>query len=284
VISPRPARTLRSSSIREAVPCIGMQGVRGSNPLSSTPGQWLSSAPTAPESPAPGSRLAATRKLSGMTLVAGGLRSRPRSPRGAEGGQVPSAAYQAWFAQRQGRVDQLLLAHQSMGGSGRGRRWRTEQVNWALTFRLAGEFQGYARELHDLAVDHFVSVVARTNLPLANVIRTRMTFERKLDKGNAHPGSLGDDYGRLGLTLWPALEAADPRAAAWNRDLTALNEARNAIAHAEEGRLVVLRADGYPIALRTIRRWKKSLDGLVKTMDDVVSEYLDRLLGAGRPW
>jgi hypothetical protein len=38
----------------------GMQGVRGSNPLSSTPGQRPDPASAAPGSPAPGSRLAAT--------------------------------------------------------------------------------------------------------------------------------------------------------------------------------------------------------------------------------
>jgi hypothetical protein len=37
----------------------GMQGVRGSNPLSSTPGQRPNPAPTGPGSPAPGSRSAA---------------------------------------------------------------------------------------------------------------------------------------------------------------------------------------------------------------------------------
>jgi hypothetical protein len=86
------------------------------------------------------------------------------------------------------------------------------------------------------------------------------------------------------MTLWSALETANPRATSWNKQLTALNEARNAVAHADEGRLAALRTDGYPIALTTISRWKGSLDGLVETMDDVVSDYLDRLLGAGRPW
>jgi hypothetical protein len=197
---------------------------------------------------------------------------------------VPSVAYLTWCGQRQDRIDQLLQAHRTLGGSGPGRRWRTEQVNWALTLRLAGEFQGFARDLHDLAIDHFVGVVAQANSPLESVLRARMTLNRQLNRGNAHPGSLGADFALLGMTLWGALETANPRAAIWNRELTALNEARNAIAHAEEGRLVALRADGYPITLGTIRRWRRSLDGLTETMDDVTSDYLDRLLGTGRPW
>jgi hypothetical protein len=157
-------------------------------------------------------------------------------------------------------------------------------VNWALTLRLAGEFQGYARDLHDLAVEHFIVTVAQNNPLLTRVIRNRMTQGRWLDKGNAHSKSLEGDFGRLGMELWPALKVAHRRAGAWENDLNALNQARNAIAHAEVGKLVKLKQDGYPITLMTIRRWKGSLDGLVQTMDDVVSDYLDRLLGTGRPW
>jgi hypothetical protein len=157
-------------------------------------------------------------------------------------------------------------------------------LNWALTLRLAGEFQGYAREVHDLAVEHFVAAVAQSNSQLTNVIRSRMTQGRWLDKGNAHSKSLEGDFGRLGMTLWSALRVADRRASGWEKNLDALNAARNAIAHAEVGKLAKLRQDGYPITLVTIGRWKTSLDGLVVTMDDVVSSYLDRLLGAGRPW
>jgi hypothetical protein len=211
-------------------------------------------------------------------------REPPSAHLGYRGVRVPSVAHQTWCGQRQHRIDQLLQAHKTLGGSGPGRRWRTEQVNWALTLRLAGEFQGFARDLHDLAVDHFVGVVAKANPLLANVLRARVTGNRQLDKGNAHPGSLGADFALLGMTLWAALETANPRALVWNRELTALNEARNAIAHAEEGRLIALRADGYPITLETIRRWKRALDALAGTMDDVVSDYLDILLGAGRPW
>lgn len=34
------------------------------------------------------------------------------------------------------------------------------EFNWALTLQLAGEFQGFARDLHDLAVDHFATAVS----------------------------------------------------------------------------------------------------------------------------
>jgi hypothetical protein len=137
-----------------------------------------------------------------------------------------------------------------MGGSGPGRRWRTEQLNWALVLRLAAEFQGFARDLHDLAVDEFVAVSARGDPALTGVLRALATRGRALDRGNAHPSALGDDYGRLGLTFWDALRTADHRARSWQDDLSALIRARNAIAHADEGALIKLRDEGYPLVLR----------------------------------
>lgn len=88
----------------------------------------------------------------------------------------------------------------------------------------------------------------------------------------------------MGLTLWSSLERADRRAPDWNRALEALNRARNAIAHDEQDKLEQLRLEGFPITLVVIRRWRRDLDRLAETMDDIVSAYLDRLLGHGRPW
>ena len=84
---------------------------------------------------------------------------------------VPSMALASWRSDRQQRLDELLAAHQTVGGAGPGRRWRTRELNWALTLRLAGEFQGFARHLHDLAVDHFVATLAGGNTQLADTLR-----------------------------------------------------------------------------------------------------------------
>jgi hypothetical protein len=177
-----------------------------------------------------------------------------------------------------------MAIHATIGGSGPGRRWRTSQLNWSLTLRLAGEFQGYARDLHTLAVTHFVSTVARANVPLRNVLQVQLTTNRALDRQNATSSSLGSDFGRFGLELWPTLRVADSRATRWQVSLEALNKARNAIAHANEGELTILAAEGYPLHLSTVKLWLRHLDRLACTMDDVVSVYLDRLLAAGRPW
>lgn len=197
---------------------------------------------------------------------------------------MPSDAYVEWGGQRQARIAELLAAHATIGGSGRGRRWRTSQLNWALTLRIAGEFQGFARDLHTLAVAHFVDSVAQGNTALGNVIQVQLTTNRALDHKNATPSSLASDFGRLGLELWPTLRVASSQALRWQVSLEALNKARNAIAHVNEDDLGRLAGDGYPIRLRTIERWQRNLDGLASTMDDVVADYLDRLLKRGRPW
>jgi hypothetical protein len=197
---------------------------------------------------------------------------------------MSSVALASWKADRRQRLDELLAAHQTVGGVGPGRRWRTRELNWALTLRLAGEFQGFARELHDLAVDHFVDSVSAGNVQLGKVLEQRTRTNRKLDRGNAQPGSLGSDFALLGLTLWPALERADPRAPDWNVSLERLNTARNAIAHVDQDALDQLALAGHAVTLTAVRAWQRDLDRLAATMDDVVSAYLDGLLGGGRPW
>lgn len=199
---------------------------------------------------------------------------------------MSSSAYQEWAGSRRSRIDQLLSAHATVGGSGPGRRWRTEQLNWAITMRLAGEFQGYARELHDLAIDCYVKQIDIVNPALGSIVRIDMSRGRLLDRGNARPGSLGTDFSRLGLLLWPALDAAsNGRSNKWSKELDSLNLARNAIAHDDQANFLKLKTlRKYPITLTTVKAWRRSLDALATTMDDVVSVYLGSIMGGPRPW
>jgi hypothetical protein len=54
-----------------------------------------------------------------------------------------------WASARTDRIKRLRAAHQTLGGTGPGRRWVTDELNHALILRLASEFQGFARDLHD---------------------------------------------------------------------------------------------------------------------------------------
>jgi hypothetical protein len=197
---------------------------------------------------------------------------------------MTSAAWDVWDTVRRDRIRELRAAHKAVGGTARGRRWRTQQLNWSLILRIAAEFQGYARDLHDLSVDDFARTVAGTNAGLETVLRERLTSSRLLDKGNANPGALGSDFGRLGIDLWPALSARTTAASGWNADLEALIEVRNAIAHAREHELAGLRARGYPTTLRMVFTWLGMLDHLAVAMDEVVADQLSRLLGTAAPW
>ena len=200
---------------------------------------------------------------------------------------MPSSAYNDWVGARRDRFNELLAAHARVGGSGPGRRWRTQQLNWSLTFRLAGEFQGFARELHDQSVECCINSIFSINPDLADVARINMQHNRQLDRGNAQPSALGSDFGRLGLLLWPTLRRVNgnPKSDKWNTELNSLNIARNAIAHDDQAKFLELENLGkMPITLTTVKTWRRSLDSLAAAMDDVVGDYLGTLLGGPRPW
>jgi len=193
---------------------------------------------------------------------------------------MTSQALLIWRTDRQSRLDKLFSAHYTLGGKGRGRRWTTEQINWALVLLLAAEFQGFARDLHDEAGDFFVRQAAEGNVVLESVIKRQIRHGRKLDHGNAQPASLGADFELLGLLLWAALKIRCPNMAKkWHKNLVRLNETRNALAHSHA---VAIR--NLMVNLDIIRSWRKSMDGLARKMDDVVAEYLRGLFGEIDPW
>lgn len=113
-----------------------------------------------------------------------------------------------------------------------------------------------------------------------------MSRDRQLDRGNANPGALGNDFSRLGLLLWPALTtASNGKSTRWNRELDSLNLARNAIAHDDQDKFLELRNRGkFPITLATVKSWRRALDLLAITMDDVVADFLGSIIGGPRPW
>jgi hypothetical protein len=194
---------------------------------------------------------------------------------------VKSAAHSEWQGARARRLRRLFDAHKAAEGLGaRGRRWKTEQINWALALLLAAEFQGFARDLHDEAGATFAREASNGNATLESILKARMTQNRQLDKGNANPGNLGSDYKILGLDLWADLASGWPaKKPRWNTNLVELNAARNAIAHSNSGEIASL-----SVTLRTIWKWRRSLDGLASAMDDVVGIHLTDLFKITNPW
>lgn len=196
---------------------------------------------------------------------------------------MTSQALVTWTTNRLERLKRLERAHAAVSGAAPGRRWETDELNQAILLRLAAEFQGFCRDLHDESVDTFVRSMEVPD-DHGGIVSVQFKSNRRLDAGNATPGGIGSDFARFGLRLWPGLTARNPtRASIWNERLTLLNMARNGIAHDDWRQLESIRASGWPLTLSTARTWRSSLDGLAKAMDNECKQYLANWVG-WVPW
>src|SRR6266568_4745493 len=124
---------------------------------------------------------------------------------------MPSNSLLQWRGVRATALDEIEAAHASVGGTGRGRRYATQQINRAYAVLLASEFQGFCRDLYSECMDH---VVATAPLTTRGVIRTQFLWSRSLDRGNPQAGGIGSDFGRFGVPFWDdvySLHAANER-------------------------------------------------------------------------
>jgi hypothetical protein len=193
---------------------------------------------------------------------------------------MPSTAYRRWRTVRTAALDEIAHAHVAVGGAGPGRRHATLQLNRAYTVLLAAEFQGFCRDLHTDCVDHYLGVLTPP-VAMGNTLRAEFMRGRQLDRGNAQPGSLGADYGRLGIDFWDELTRHDPATTRWKDDLELLNEWRNAITHQD---FTSPRLSGtMNLRLAQVKRWRASCRSLAHVMDKVMSRHLHALTGTS-PW
>jgi hypothetical protein len=197
---------------------------------------------------------------------------------------VTSMALEKWRGARAERLDELLDAHARVGGTGPGRRYRTQQLNLSLILRLAGEFQGFARDLHDEAIDEAHACMSTWNPEWADASRRQLRQGRGLDRHNATPSTLGADFARLGLGLWSALRRHDARDAQRQNHLEHLNRARNAIAHDDSAVLQQLTSEGISLALATFRQWRAAADHIATGTDAVVAQHLATTFTTQLPW
>src|SRR3954454_17039221 len=103
---------------------------------------------------------------------------------------MPSISYQEWITTRIDALDEIEHAHVAVGGTARGRRYATQQINRAYAMLLASQFQGFCRDLHSESVDHLISSIAPPPV-FRPLLQAEFTRGRQLDRGNAQPGSLG---------------------------------------------------------------------------------------------
>jgi hypothetical protein len=193
---------------------------------------------------------------------------------------MSSRAYRRWRGTRAAELDQVAAAHTLLGGTARGRRYTTQQINRAYAVLLASQFQGFARDLHTEAVDYLVAVIAHPQFRAA--MRQELLWNRQLDARNANQGTIGGDFGRLGiLDFWDQMDAVFANNRLRRQWLDDLNAWRNAIAHqsfdpAVLGRSTVLR-------LARVRQWRRCCNRLALSLERVVGGYIRTVTGTN-PW
>ena len=195
-------------------------------------------------------------------------------------GSMPSKSYRGWLSTRAKALDEIEAAHASVGGTGPGRRYATQQINQAYAVLVASQFQGFCRDLH---TESLVRLMAFINVPtlVLPLVQARFFEGRHLDSKNARPGSLGSDFGLLGIKLWDEVDKHHPKNKDRKGDLEDLNKWRNAIAHQSFGKVC---PGGTPhLTLQHVRRWRSVCGRLARSFDEVMRVHLQSLTGE-TPW
>lgn len=193
---------------------------------------------------------------------------------------MPSQAYRLWNRARSTELDEVEAAHTLLGGSARGRRYTTQQINRAYAVLLASQFQGFARDLQTESVDYLVAVIPDPGFRLA--MRNDLLWSRQLDSKNANQATIGGDFGRLGLyDFWAQVDAIFANNHRRRQWLDELNLWRNAIAHqkldpALLGGTTILR-------LAQVKRWRRGCNRLAWSIDRVLRAYVQSITGSN-PW
>lgn len=191
---------------------------------------------------------------------------------------MPSTSYQEWTSSRSEALDEMAQAHVAVGGSQRGRRYATQQINRSYAVLLASQFQGFCRDLHSECVDHLTN--ALTPAALRPIVRAEFTLNRQLDSKNAQPASIGSDFGRLGVDFWVRVEAHHAANPSRKATLDRLNAWRNAIVHQN---FDPAKLGGTTLRLKTVQRWRRHCGYLARSFDEVMRSHIRSMIGSA-PW
>jgi hypothetical protein len=194
------------------------------------------------------------------------------------GGEMPSLSLTTWRTTRRAVFLQLEHAHQRVGGSGRGRRYATENLNQAFAVLLSSHFQGFCRDLHSECVNYVVAAITPPGLRVA--LQEMFVRNRKLDTGNPNPGNIGADFGRFGLPFWDNVRTHDARNAARRSHLEYLNHWRNAIAHQDFDPAIL---GSRSLQLPQVRAWHQACHHLAVSFDEVMRAFMATQTGTS-PW
>ena len=191
---------------------------------------------------------------------------------------MPSNSLIRWNRERADALDEIENAHALVGGTERGRRYATQQINYSYAALLSSHFQGFCRDLHSECIDRLVAIVP---VQLQVLLSTEFAWNRSLDRGNPHPGAIGSDFDRLGVDIWAEVYALDARNDRRRELLQELIGWRNAIAHQDFDPVA---PGGMPtLHLARVRAWRSAVNALARSFDQAMYNYLQAVVGTA-PW
>lgn len=195
---------------------------------------------------------------------------------------MASRALREWQVDASAAFDEIENAHRAVGGVKPGRRFLTQQLNYAYTTLLAARFQGFIRALHTQTVDAIAD--GAHNAAYRRLLRESLAWGRALDRHNAQPNSIEDDFSRFGLNVWSQVDRERSGNDERRKKLWALITWRNAIAH-DDIYIKLTRGalDPMTVSLGTCRTWRSTLNVLATSLDKVAADHC-QTLGLPRPW
>jgi hypothetical protein len=188
-----------------------------------------------------------------------------------------------WLGRRRAALAVLVRAHDEIGQVTEDRRVLDVRKPLARAFVISvvAEFQGFVRDLHDVAV---TTLATGADVPagLRPLVIDGLTYGRQLDRGNADLRAIRSDFAGLGLTpLEPGLHNA--RWAKDRAELAGIFQLRNALAHGNERRVQELRVHDIEDTVRWMRARLPVLNRLARSLDHLAWDHLRGTLGVD-PW
>jgi hypothetical protein len=195
---------------------------------------------------------------------------------------VASTSLQDWQTDAAAAFEEIENAHRAVGGTKPGRRFVTQQLNYAYVTLLAARFQGFARALHTQTAD---AIAEGAHSQIFRVLLfDSLTHNRALDKQNAQPNSIAEDFDRFGLDIWKQVGEARKGNDERRKKLWALITWRNAIGHHDiDAKLAKGALNPVTINLSTCKSWRSALNVLAGSLDKVAADQC-QALGLSRPW
>lgn len=195
-----------------------------------------------------------------------------------------------WKTTRRERIDRVEMAHSLVGKvDGPGRPLGLgKPLAHAYVIQVVAEFQGFARDLYDLAVDQLL-IAAEPKQQLQPLLVAAATKGRSMDAGNPTLTVLRTDFSRLGIrNLDGKVESRYPvewasRNGHDRQRFKALLDMRNALAHGNRRQVDEFRRQGRQDTVSWAKGQLPAANRLARALDRIVFDHLESTIGS-RPW